>query len=448
MSVWHNKVQSLVVLSIASGVLSFASTARAQDIPDPNPRPNPDGTFTWWVGNNMQFPVIQEVLDFAMPGDEIVVMPGLYVEDLNISTIDLTIRPACLVQDGSGYWGDVVFWNPTEGFEDDPWCMRFEGADNTYVGRPRLFKQLSTGFQSLALVDPGEWAPQLPPHAVADVTERSGGVTFTFWSRDVSSVAVYVVEGAPTIQSCVIKSQNGFGCGALVRAPDDPDATTSPAFVDCIFEDLYSTTQEVDGYPAYGITILGSSEPTVLASFRGCTVRLSSAGVGGVIMQQGGRTSWSDCVFEDLDCAVGDGSYQTVGGPATFTECTFSRCHSRFGTVWIDATSDLDPARAVLFDRCDFLDNTTVDGQYGGVLQAVGTPNVQPPVELSGCGIDGNNGSAGFSFFDIRTPFFPYYRIGADLQDSAVLNGSGPDLNGDGVVDGADLTILLGNWGS
>ena len=59
MSVWHNKVQSLVVLSIVSGVLSFASTARAQDIPDPNPRPNPDGTFTWWVVNNMQFPVIQ-----------------------------------------------------------------------------------------------------------------------------------------------------------------------------------------------------------------------------------------------------------------------------------------------------------------------------------------------------------------------------------------------------
>jgi hypothetical protein len=443
MIIWRDRFQTIVLLCTALCMSLSVQTAFGQDIPDPNPRPNADGTFTWWVGNNMQFPVIQDVLDAALPGDEIVVMPGLYVEDLSVATRDLTIRPACLVQDGSAYWGEVVFWNPTEGFEDDPWCMRFDGADNTYVGRPRQFKQLSTGFQSFQLVDPGEWAPQLPPHSVQEVTERSGGVTFTFWSRDVSSVAVYVVSGAPTIQSCIIKSQNGFGCGLLVTG-----GVSSPAFIDCIFEDLFSTSQEVDGNPAQGITIIEDEGASVLVSFRGCTVRLSSAGVRGVILQIGGRTSWSDCRFEDLECAVGDGTYELIGGPATFTECVFTRCHSRFGTVWIDATTGLDPSRQVLFDRCDFLDNTTVDGQYGGVLHAVGATGVQPPIELSGCGIDGNNGSAGFSFFDIRTPFFPYYRIGADLHDAEVLKGSGPDLNGDGVVDGADLMILLGNWGS
>ena len=52
-----------------------------------------------------------------------------------------------------------------------------------------------------------------------------------------------------------------------------------------------------------------------------------------------------------------------------------------------------------------------------------------------------------FNFFDIRTPFFPYYRLGEDLRDMAVNQaGEGSDLNGDGIVDGADLVELLSDW--
>ena len=50
--------------------------------PDPNPAPQPDGTNVWYVGNNTQYPVIQEVLDACGDGDEIVVAEGLYVESL------------------------------------------------------------------------------------------------------------------------------------------------------------------------------------------------------------------------------------------------------------------------------------------------------------------------------------------------------------------------------
>ena len=176
----RHPVLSLLSLLVA---LSIHSSTQAQDVPDPNPRPNSDGTFTWWVGNDMQFPVIQEVLDAAFPGDEIVIMEGLYVEDLVLSNDDLTVRPACTLDGQSPVWEDVVLWNPTEGFEDDPWSIKVDDSHGCYIGRPRQFFQLANGYQALSTVDPGEWAPVSPAADVATITSNSNGVAMTFWSR-------------------------------------------------------------------------------------------------------------------------------------------------------------------------------------------------------------------------------------------------------------------------
>ena len=59
--------------------LAVASVALGQEFPDPNPVPQADGTNLWYVGNNTQYPVIQDVLDAVSDGDEVVV-GGLYVE--------------------------------------------------------------------------------------------------------------------------------------------------------------------------------------------------------------------------------------------------------------------------------------------------------------------------------------------------------------------------------
>ena len=127
---WLLGTPSILVLALLLLIEGFAvRSASAQDLPDPNPRRNPDGTFTWWVGNNTQFPIIQAVLDAALPGDEVVVMPGQYVEDLLIETGDLSLRPACMDASGQAVWGELVLWNPTEGFEDDPWCVRVIGGN-------------------------------------------------------------------------------------------------------------------------------------------------------------------------------------------------------------------------------------------------------------------------------------------------------------------------------
>ena len=73
--------------------LAVASVALGQEYPDPNPVPQADGTNLWYVGNNTQYPVIQDVLDAVSDGDEVVVRGGLYVESLHIDNNEITMRP-------------------------------------------------------------------------------------------------------------------------------------------------------------------------------------------------------------------------------------------------------------------------------------------------------------------------------------------------------------------
>ena len=432
----------MLFATLVAPIALLGALANAQDIPDPNPRPNPDGTFTWWVGNNMQFPVIQEVLDAAFPGDEIVIMPGLYVEDLTLRTDHLTIRPACLVEDSRPVWGQVALWNPTEGFEDGPWCIRVEGSIGSYIGRPRQFVQLANGAEFDESVDPGEWNPSMPPTSIVTVTENSDGIAMTFLSRDVGHVAVYALDGTPTFHSCLMTSQQGFG-GAIIATGDGCE----PSFVDCTITSFQGEPGTLDGILVNPIAIVAAGDQRVAPRFRNCVIRDCVSGSSGVVTQLGGSSSWTDCIFENHFTPVSSGVVVLTLARAWFSDCVFRDNTARFGTIRVVTDVSGIIKTNVILDHCDFLDNDTVDGQYGGVLSATGNAGDRPPIELSGCGIDGNNGHEGFNFFDIDTPFRPFYRVGRDLSDHAV--NSPPllgDLNADGVVDGRDLAILLSNW--
>ena len=113
--------------------LTAATVALGQEVPNPNPVPQADGTFLWYVGNNTQYPAIQAVLDAAGDGDEIVVRGGLYVESLHIDNNEITIRP--FVSSDTNDFEDVTFLNPTSGFNNDNgFAMKMEGGRGTYVG--------------------------------------------------------------------------------------------------------------------------------------------------------------------------------------------------------------------------------------------------------------------------------------------------------------------------
>ncbi len=104
--------------------LAVASVALGQEFPDPNPVPQADGTNLWYVGNNTQYPVIQDVLEAVSDGDEVVVRGGLYVESLHIDNNELTIRPFV---NGDAAFEAVTFLNPTEGFNNDNgWAIKWK----------------------------------------------------------------------------------------------------------------------------------------------------------------------------------------------------------------------------------------------------------------------------------------------------------------------------------
>ncbi|MEG3585646.1 MAG: hypothetical protein VX351_05515, partial [Planctomycetota bacterium] len=144
--------------------LAVASVALGQEYPDPNPVPQADGTNLWYVGNNTQYPVIQDVLDAVSDGDEVVVRGGLYVESLHIDNNEITMRPFVTSSTLGAEYEDVIFLNPTEGFNNDNgYAMKLEGGRGTYIGIPRQFTELSNGLDVETKIiprDPGTYAAQ------------------------------------------------------------------------------------------------------------------------------------------------------------------------------------------------------------------------------------------------------------------------------------------------
>ena len=423
------------------------------DVPDPNPAPNPDGSKTYWCGNDMQWE-IQEAIDDASPGDIIVIRAGVYVDSPVINKPNLTIRPFVTFD---GVWEDVVFWNPTKGPQaQNGWAM-FIGSDteNTYVGRPRRFRELPSGFVSRTMVVPGEYDAN--PGSPAIEVGQVGGECFTFWSRSIDNTGVMSENGKATIENCVFTSQNGFGGGAMLVG--DANDTT---FVQCIFEDLFAngTTLRTDvpglDLPNYCISIHATTGGIMEYTFSECLIEDNRGET--IIYQQGGRGSWADCDIRNNDSELNFSGVLTLYycNPI-FSNTRFTDNLSGYGTVYYDATgvSSVDGLR---FTECRFLGNDTIDGQWGGVIWAQDDDSQDggpPKVMFDGCQIDGNNGNLETDQQDFVTPWFPTYRQGDANQPD--LDGSNDgdvdcppnaDLNGDGIVDGVDLGLMFSFWGT
>ena len=469
----------------AAAALIVSGTALGQDIPDPNPVPNADGTSTWYVGNNTQFPVVQDVLDACNDGDEIVVVEGQYVESLSINRNDVTIRPETL-GGSDNTWRPVVFWNPTEGFNNDNGHAMLAGPNtsNTYIGRPREFAQLANGDivaseVPVAGASDREWVSTATYTDVCntvytdassrtslqDGLDANGNLAMTFWSRSIDDVAIRTNDSDATFNYCAISSQNGFGGGILVTG-----ATDASSFVGCTVTRTWSGGQQNDGAPVHAVSIQGGSP-----MFAGCTVGSSVTGdgnvggAGGVIAHNGGSANWTGCTIEGNISPVSDGIYVCNGGAtATFSSCDFNSNTSRFGTIYFDSTG-LDSNDYMLVTNSVFDSNDTIDNQYGAVAYCTDAVAGRSPMfvmdrcTLSNTGQDDGTQS-GTEWFetDVVSNYFPRYRvlrdvssgvIAADTESAGVAAGDGSvsgivgDLNGDNVVDGQDLAVLLGAWG-
>lgn len=461
------------VLSTAT-TLAVASVALGQEFPDPNPVPQADGTFLWYVGNNTQYPVIQDVLEAVADGDEVVVRGGLYVESLHIDNNELTIRPFV---NSDAEFEAVTFLNPTEGFNNDNgWAMKMEGGRGTYVGRPRQFTELSNGLDVETKIQPrddfdytaaGDLV-EVPMIKKAEFTVGEGEVAsgaMRFQSRTLDDVALVSDSGLGTFNSALITSMQGSGGGIIVTGSDN-----QTAFVDCTLTNLYATGNahdQVNGLPVCVVGIIGdgSTRPT----FHNCDVYDNDAAQYGIVYQENADSTWTFCEIYDNDSRAADGTIMAAAGRATFTDCIIADNQSGRGTFYWDAEGSLATDEFRFLNSC-FIKNETITNLYGGVawVDHASAAGGQPQVMFSGCGFVQNN-DLDFpnptdpedseletqADYAIDTPYFPEYRIGTDNsnicgepgQVLANVDANG-DINNDGAIDNADVDSLLEMLGS
>jgi hypothetical protein len=433
--------------------LAVAGSTFAQDIPDRNPEQNADGTKTYWTGNNMQWD-IQEAIDDANSGDIIVVRAGSYVNQISINKPNITLRPFV---DENGDWEVVNIWAPTQGPEAQNGWSLYLGSDteNVYVGEPRQFRELTSGYVAPNTIVRGEYMGD--PTDTVEV-DNVGGTCFNFWSRSVDNTSIMSDSSKATVQNCYFTSENGFG-GACILMGDANDT----AFVDCEFDNLYAngTTlrSDVPGLSVdnYCITIYGESgvNGTMEYTFSDCLIQDCRGET--IVYQSGGGGTWNETIFDDNEADVNYSGVVTLTGGCnpSFFECNFTDNTSGYGTVFFNGEGTTS-VHGVRFVECEFENNITIDNQWGGVIYAIDAKSAAgtaPKVMFDDCNMDGNNGNDDVDQQDFVSPWFPTYRQGDANEDAMGSTDGGvctpsADLNGDGVVDGADLGIIFAKWGT
>ena len=240
----------------------------------------------------------------------------------------------------------------------------------------------------------------------------------------------HVVGASPVFDSCRFEGcRNNTGGGALVEGG-------SPQFIACRFTDCF-----VDGVGGglYGgggaIRSVGASVTAERCYFQNCT-----GGQGTIMMQEGGGSSvLRYCTLIGAGETEGWWIYN-VGSSFTIEDCDFDSMRGivLFGwspyTVRRSAFRNITGGRVMeirygttVIENCEF-QRCQVDGYLFGVIYS------------------GVYSMSGSRICNSSTPYFqgPWNDLGGN--DLNALCSCFGDLDGDGVVGGPDLTMVLTGW--
>ncbi|MEX0876382.1 MAG: hypothetical protein WD114_02890 [Phycisphaerales bacterium] len=212
--------------------------------------------------NDYDFITITAAIANAAGGDEIVIQPGLYAENLLITGKDLTLRNA-----GGG---EVVIFG-----QNLNKCLRVTGAGTDVVLEGLTF---SNGFSTSAgggVAIEVNTTAQITDCVIEDsITANSGGGLY--------------MSGGGTVTNTIIRGNSANATGGGIHIA----GMLSKAFIDCVIEDNSASDGGGFGYAAAGdiATISGCSFLGNTASRWGGAIALLGTGSAGIMETR-------DCVF-------------------------------------------------------------------------------------------------------------------------------------------------------
>jgi hypothetical protein len=204
-----------------------------------------------------------------------------------------------------------------------------------------------------------------------------------------------------------------------------------------------------------GGAIRSSSNLTLVHVYiRNCAAKLG----GAISVADGGTCSAAYCNFDDCTATEWGGAIWTseLGGPIKFGECGFLG-----NTAGLGGGALLNNRAGTLIDGCTISENSVLDhaGNGGGLngeqefIMSFSIVCANAPDQVFGNWIDeGDNMIASACPSECLTDINnDGITDGADLTlllgDWGPCKGCAADITGDNMVDGADLTLLLGDWG-
>ena len=344
------------------------------------------------------YPTIASAIEAASSGDVILVGPGIYTADHPAHVVDM-LGKAVTLRSSDGPEATII---DGEGVRRGLACFNGE-TSNTKIDGFTIRNGFGTEY------------------------DYDGDGTIASWEGN--GGGMYNSGSSPSLENCTFTGNRADGGGMY-------NHDSSPRVIDCSFVENAADVLGGGMYNSEG------SSPFL----GGCTFTRNSAELGGGGMYNfgaGTNPTLTSCVFEN-------NSALSAGGESPYSQSTLS-----YGAGGGMQNRNGPCAK---LESCVFIGNTA---QGGGGIYNLYYSNTS----LSNCTFTGNSavdyaGGALFSLLASTTTLTN--TIVCDNTNDQIygdwLNSGGnviatscscpADINGDGVVDGGDLTYLLSAWGT
>ena len=291
------------------------------------------------MNNTADYRSVQAAINAAVDGDTVIVMPGRYVENINMSGKAITLRSsdpedpnivAATIIDGRQN-GSVITCKSGE--ESDTLISGFVITNGSGA---EVIEYGFTYFRGGGMYNSNS-SPAIENCTFSGNTANAGG-------------GMYNGSSNPTIANCTFSDNDTVEGGGMCND------LSSPTIANCTFSDNVAGSR---GGGMYN----GSSNPTIA----NCTFSDNDTVRGGGMNNTKSNPTIENCTFSDNDAYEGSGMYNGGSNP-TIANCTFSDNDADYGGGMYNGSSN------PTIENCTFSINAVSAG--GGMYNKESNPKV------------------------------------------------------------------------